>query len=100
MDSKENTGYNTITMSKWDELNEIGRGDMTKRRNSQAVAAWSRHQGAHSPGTKKPDVDDTDEQLEELEDELEKMTSSIEKSLRSLAEEIEEDDREEEATDE
>jgi len=38
---------------------------MTRRRNSQAVAAWSRHQGAHSPGTKKPDVDETEEQLEE-----------------------------------
>lgn len=42
---------------------------MTKRRNSQAVAAWSRHQGAHSPGTKKPDVDDTAEQLAEIENE-------------------------------
>ena len=56
--------------AKWDELNEaVGRGDMTKRRNSQAVAAWSRHQGAHSPGTKKPDVDETEEQLEEYEEE-------------------------------
>lgn len=44
---------------------------MTKRRNSQAVAAWSRHQGAHSPGTKKPDVDETEEQLEEYEEEVE-----------------------------
>jgi hypothetical protein len=34
-----------------------------KRRNAQAVAAWSRHGGAHNPGTKRPDVDDTDEQL-------------------------------------
>lgn len=44
---------------------------MTKRRNSQAVAAWSRHQGSHSPGTKKPDVDETEEQLEEYEEEVE-----------------------------
>ena len=57
---------------KWNELNEtIGRELMTKRRNSQAVAAWSRHQGSHSPGTKKPIVDETEEQLEELEEELE-----------------------------
>jgi len=56
-------------MSKWDELQEaFGREVIvTKRRNSQAVAAWSRHQGAHSPGTKKPDLDDTEEQLEEVE---------------------------------
>lgn len=38
---------------------------MTKRRNPQAGAAWSRHQGAHDPGTKKPDVDETEEQIEE-----------------------------------
>lgn len=38
---------------------------MTKRRSSQAVAAWSRHQGAHSPGTKRPDQDETEEQVEE-----------------------------------
>lgn len=69
---------------------------MTRRRNPQAVAAWSRHQGAHSPGTKKPDIDETEEQLEDaLEDELEKMTNSIEESLRSLIEELEEDDRQE-----
>ena len=37
----------------------------------RAVAAWSRHQGAHSPGTKKPDVDETEEQLEEYEEEVE-----------------------------
>jgi hypothetical protein len=78
--------------TKWSELNEaIGRGDMTKRRNPQAVAAWSRHQGAHSPGTKKPNIDemeDIDEQEQDaLEDELEKMTNSIEESLRSLIEE-------------
>ena len=54
--------------NKWDELQEtIGRELMTKRRSAQAVGAWSRHQGAHSPGTKKPDLDDTDEQLEEVE---------------------------------
>lgn len=52
---------------KWNELREaIGPGElMTKRRNSQAVAAWSRHQGAHSPGTKKPELDDTEEQMGE-----------------------------------
>lgn len=38
---------------------------MTKRRSAQAVGAWSRHQGAHSPGTKCPDVDETEEGLEE-----------------------------------
>ena len=36
---------------------------MTKRRNPQAVAAWSRHGGAHNPGSRKPEVDDLDEQL-------------------------------------
>ena len=40
---------------------------MTKRRNAQAGAAWSRHQGAHDPGSKKPDIDDLEEQLEEVE---------------------------------
>lgn len=34
-----------------------------KRWNAQAVAAWNRHGGAHAPGSKKPEVDDTDEQL-------------------------------------
>lgn len=38
---------------------------MPKRRNAHAVAAWSRHGGAHNPGTKKPDSDDTEEQIEE-----------------------------------
>jgi hypothetical protein len=58
-------------MSKWLELREaIGPGViMTKRRNPQAGAAWGRHQGAHNPGTHKPDVDDTEEQLEEYEEE-------------------------------
>ena len=56
---------------KWNELNEtIGRELMTGRRNPQAVAAWSRHQGSHSPGTKKPDLDDLDEQLEEIDEEI------------------------------
>lgn len=56
-------------MSKWNELREVfGREViLTKRRSAQAGAAWSRHQGAHSPGTKKPIVDDLDEQLEEVE---------------------------------
>jgi hypothetical protein len=36
---------------------------MTKRRNPQAVAAWSRHGGAHNYGSRKPEVDDLDEQL-------------------------------------
>lgn len=94
-----------ITMSKpnkWVELNgATGRGLMTKRRSAQAVGAWSRHQGAHSPGTKRPDLDDIEdiEEQEEdaLADELEQMTNSIEASLRSLIEELEEeeDDREE-----
>jgi hypothetical protein len=78
--------------NKWDELNGVGRGDMVKRRSAQAVGAWSRHQGAHSPGTKRPDLDDIDEQEQDaLEDELEQMTNSIEASLRSLIEELEED---------
>jgi len=55
--------------TKWDELNEtIGRELMTKRRSAQAVGAWSRHQGAHCPGTKKPDIEDIEEQLEELDE--------------------------------
>jgi hypothetical protein len=36
-----------------------------KRRNAHAVDAWSRHGGAHDPGTRRPDIDDTDEQVEE-----------------------------------
>jgi len=85
--------------NKWSELNEIGRGDMTKRRNPQAVAAWSRHQGAHSPGTKKPIVDemeDIDEQEQDaLADALEAMSKAQEEALRNLIEELEEDDRQE-----
>lgn len=87
-----------VFMSKWDELNEAnGRQLMpTKRRNPQAVAAWSRHQGAHDPGTKKPDVDETEEGLEDaLEEALENMTKAQEEALRTLIEELEEDDREE-----
>ena len=40
-----------------------------KRRNPQAGAAWTRKGGAHS-GAKRPDVDDTEEQLEELLEEI------------------------------
>jgi hypothetical protein len=81
-------------MSKWDELKgAIGPGDiMTKRRNSQAVAAWSRHQGSHSPGTKKPIVDDTDEQLEEVDCLVYKCPICTEKS--SCTHEEETDDKE------
>lgn len=50
---------------------------MTKRRNPQAVAAWSRHGGAHDPGSKKPTLDEStdiadgiDEALEAAEDDL------------------------------
>lgn len=72
---------------------------MTKRRNPQAVAAWSRHQGAHSPGTKKPIVDemeDIDEQEQDaLADALEAMSKAQEEALRNLIEELEEDDRQE-----
>jgi len=39
---------------------------MTKRRNPRAVAAWGRHGGAHDPGSNRPEVDDTDEQLLEI----------------------------------
>ena len=34
-----------------------------KRRSAPALDAWSRHGGAHAVGSKKPDVDDLDEQL-------------------------------------
>lgn len=44
---------------------------MPKRRSAAAVAAWSRHQGAHDPGSRKPDVDETEEGLEEYNDEEE-----------------------------
>jgi hypothetical protein len=85
-------------MNKWEELKgAIGRQLMPeKRRNPQAVAAWSRHQGSHSPGTKRPDVDETEEGLEDaLEDALEAMSKEQEEALRTLIEELEEDDREE-----
>ena len=85
-------------MSKWDELNgAIGRQLMPKkRRNAQAVGAWSRHQGAHSPGSKRPDQDETEEQLEDaLEGILDKMTEKQEELLRTLIEELEQDDQEE-----
>jgi hypothetical protein len=87
-----------LFMSKWDELNEaIGRGEMTKRRNAQAVGAWSRHQGAHSPGTKRPDLDDMDDQEQEaVEEAIEKVDKKIKEALRELMKELEEeDDREE-----
>ena len=85
-------------MSKWDELNgAIGRQLMPKkRRNAQAVGAWSRHQGAHSPGSKRPDQDETEEQVEDaLEGILDKMTEKQEELLRTLIEELEQDDQEE-----
>jgi hypothetical protein len=34
-----------------------------KKRNAQAVAAWDRHGGAHGDGARRPDVDDTDQQI-------------------------------------
>jgi len=37
-----------------------------KRRSAPAVDAWSRHGGAHNPGSKRPDVDDTEEGLDEF----------------------------------
>ena len=85
-------------MSKWDELNgAIGRQLMPKkRRSAMAVGAWSRHQGAHSPGSKRPDQDETEEQLEDaLEGILDKMTEKQEELLRTLIEELEQDDQEE-----
>ena len=69
---------------------------MIKRRNPQAVAAWSRHQGAHSPGNKRPDLDDIDEQEQDaLEEVLDRMTEKQEELLRTLIEELEEDEQEE-----
>lgn len=42
---------------------------MCKKRNAQAVAAWNRKGGAHNEGTKRPDVEDWQDEL--LEDEEE-----------------------------
>ena len=38
---------------------------MTKRRNPQAVAAWERHGGAHTPAQKPEPEDDTVDELDE-----------------------------------
>lgn len=41
---------------------------MKKPRNPQAVAAWSRHGGAHNPGSKRPARDERDAIDEALEE--------------------------------
>lgn len=44
---------------------------MTKRRNPQAVAAWTRHGGAHDAGSKRPEADPWADIAEGLDEALE-----------------------------
>lgn len=54
-----------------------------KPRNAQAVAAWSRHGGAHNPGSKRPTRDESTDIAEGIDEALEEAETDFLSGLLS-----------------